>query len=68
VEYVNHFSITLPTESGSMTLDMNWNETTERREKLCEEGHMRSEILKASNFFHLCMQKDNEVELLLKSR
>jgi len=38
--------ITLPTESGSMTLDMNWNET-KKREKLCEEGHMRSEILKA---------------------
>jgi len=30
-----------------MTLDMNWNETAERREKLCEEGHIRSEILKA---------------------
>jgi len=29
-----------------MTLDMNWNET-KKREKLCEEGHMRSEILKA---------------------
>jgi len=39
--------IILPTESGFMTLDMNWNETAERREKLCEEGHIRSEILKA---------------------